>query len=83
MTRQRRPQARGNYARVIQALVGQGFTFKVGGSGHWQVRNRDNRLVATMPVSPSDSRGWLNFIRDLKRGGLVWPPPTKKGTRTP
>jgi hypothetical protein len=66
--------------RLIDSLIAQGYTFRIGGNGHWQVR-QEGKLCGTLPASPSDVRTWRNTIRDLRRSGFQWPPPPKKGHR--
>ena len=57
--------------RLIRELERQGFDVRRGGNNHWQVR-KDGRLVTTLPSTPSERRGWLNGIAQLRRAGFVW-----------
>jgi len=47
----------------------------MGGRGHWKIYGADGNLVATLPATPSDSRGVRNAIAVLRRAGFLWPPP--------
>ncbi len=60
-------------AQILGELDRQGFEVKMGGSGHWKVY-ADNRLITTLPATPSDHRSLRNAIAILRRAGFVWPP---------
>lgn len=58
--------------RLFRDLRRAGWNIHVGGSGHYQIRDTDNRLITTTPASPSDRRGRRNLLADLRRAGFDW-----------
>lgn len=54
--------------RVLRTLRRAGYTVEHG--RHIKVY-QDDRLVAVHPNSPSDQRGWRNFLADLRRRGVL------------
>jgi predicted RNA binding protein YcfA (HicA-like mRNA interferase family) len=54
--------------KVVRQLRRQGYTVTRGRrSGHWQVRDKDGRLVAVTSGTPSDPRSLANFRAQMKR----------------
>lgn len=66
--------SRKEVAKILGELDRQGFTAKMGGSGHWKIYNPQGRLITVLPATPSDHRGLRNAIAVLRRAGFVWPP---------
>lgn len=59
--------------RELQDLaIAQGWTVRRGKNNHPQFIRPDGRILGTSST-PSDSRAYLNFISDLRKGGLVIP----------
>lgn len=57
--------------QIIEACEAQGFTVRVLGNGHVQVRDaQTNRVVASASGSASDYRADLNFQAALRRAGF-------------
>jgi hypothetical protein len=56
--------------RLIKALEAQGFTVRATRGQHYQVRNAEGELVATLAGTPSDGRSWKNALAALRRGGF-------------
>lgn len=59
---------------LIKALKAQGFQVRQTGSGHYQVRSPEGRIIAVFGKTPSDSRAFKNAIAQLRRAGFAWPP---------
>lgn len=53
----------------VRRLVALGWTYRRG-SKHGRVMSPDGKTSVTVPVTPSDRRSPLNFIRDLKRAAI-------------
>lgn len=55
--------------RLIRRLKQQGFSARIGGSGHWRVTNPAG-VTITVPRTPCrGNRSWLNMLANLKRIG--------------
>lgn len=63
---------RKQFRDLFRALDAQGFTYRRTGTGHWQVRNPDGRVVTVMASTPSDHRSMRNSLADLRRAGFNW-----------
>jgi hypothetical protein len=61
--------------QLLKACEDQGFQVKRTRRGHLMVSDENGRPVTTISGTPSDPRSWLNALAQLKRAGLVWPPP--------
>lgn len=62
---------------ILSACKAQGMDVERTGQGHFRVRRLDGKGSI---IHISDSTDWharMNIIRDLKKIGLVWPPPKK------
>ncbi len=57
---------------LFRALRRAGWTIRVGGSGHYKLRNPAGQLITTAPASPSDWRGRHALLADLRRAGFDW-----------
>lgn len=56
--------------RLIRALRRQGFTARIGGSGHWRVTSPAG-VTITMPRTPNGGkRSWMNMRANLRRLGV-------------
>lgn len=66
--------SRKEIAKILGELDRQGFTAKLGGSGHWKIYNADGRMITVLPATPSDARALRNAIAVLRRAGFNWPP---------
>jgi hypothetical protein len=53
---------------LLRSLERQGFTVEKTKKNHYKVF-KDNRLVATLPCTPSDWRSLRNCVSVLKRAG--------------
>lgn len=60
--------------KVVRALRKQGFTVDRTTKGHLRVYDPDGNFVTTHSGTPSEYRGWKNFLSDLRRAGFQWPP---------
>lgn len=47
----------------------QGWRYSRTSSGHHQFYSPDKESIVTTSGTPSDTRGWLNFLADMKRAG--------------
>lgn len=55
--------------QLIARLRRQGFTARIGGSGHWRVTSPDGTTI-TMPKTPGrGGRSWQNMRSNLRRLG--------------
>lgn len=53
--------------RLKGQLEEEGFTVKLTGSGHWEVRTESGERVTTFPQTPSDRRWRQNAIGNIRR----------------
>lgn len=56
---------------LLKIVVKQGGTWRTTGSGHFQIRNAEGRVIAITPGTASDHRSLANFRGDLRRGGIT------------
>lgn len=57
--------------KLLRELKRQGFVVEQAKNNHYVIRKNGVR-VATLASTPSDWRGWLNSIADLRRAGFRW-----------
>lgn len=66
-----------SYDRDIADLIrhsgAQGWRYAKTTNGHHQFYAPNRHDIVTMPGTPSDHRGWLNGMADMKRAGYVPP----------
>lgn len=55
-----------NIDSLVRELLNEGWVASKKKS-HWQLFPPDSDKVQTVPLSPSDSRAYLNFRSDVKR----------------
>lgn len=55
-----------NIDSLVRELISEGWSANRKKS-HWQLFPPDSHKVQTVPLSPSDSRAYLNFRSDVKR----------------
>lgn len=60
---------------ILKAVAAQGFEVSRTSKGHWRVRDQDGRTVTVFSGTTSDRRAHRNALAQLKRAGLIWPPP--------
>lgn len=60
---------------MLRAVGRQGFEVSRTSKGHWRVRDQDGRTVTVLSGTSSDPRAYRNGLAQLKRAGLIWPPP--------
>lgn len=70
--------------KIVRLLEKQGFIVNERTSGHYEVRTADDEYVTDLAGSPSEYRGWLNMLADLRRAGFIDPKkPHKKKDQRP
>lgn len=57
--------------KVIKNAEVQGFRYSRTSTGHHQLYAPNRKDIVTTSGTPSDSRGWNNFLSDLKRAGYM------------
>jgi hypothetical protein len=62
---------------VIAALIAQGWRVERG--KHYKAFSPDGKTLVILSITPSDRRGLLNAISQLRRAGFIWPP--RKGAK--
>jgi hypothetical protein len=71
------------YRPIVNALHDQGWEVEQTTKGHWKATPPDKTKPVVHFSYSGDYRSVPNCIRDLKRSGLLWPPPPKpKATPT-
>jgi hypothetical protein len=60
----------GDLDRVRKRAEEQGWRYRRTERGHHQFYSPDKETIVTAAGTPSDQRGWLNFLADMKRGGF-------------
>src|SRR3954467_13118169 len=64
-----------DYKKQVKQLISDlrelGFEVAMNGGTHWQVVKDGTPAGLVIPSTPSDSRWYLNTVRDMKRAGLV------------
>lgn len=61
-----------DFKKLVKALKAQGYEVEPTKGGHYGV-SKNGRRVATLAGTPSDRRGWLNALAQLRRSGFHWP----------
>lgn len=56
--------------KVRRKAEEQGWRYRRTEGGHHQFYSPDKETIVTAAGTPSDQRGWLNFLADMKRGGF-------------
>ncbi len=55
---------------VIKSAVAQGWRYDRTTSGHYRFYSPDRQTIVTTSGTPSDFRGFGNFLSEMKRGGF-------------
>lgn len=58
--------------RVRKKAELQGWRYTKSTNGHHQFYSPDKESIVTAAGTPSDYRGWQNFLSDMKRAGFKW-----------
>lgn len=66
-----------DFRALLQELPRQGWTVEPTERGHWRARPPDQAHGLVHFSESGDSHAQMNIIRDLRRRGFVWPPPSK------
>jgi biotin operon repressor len=65
------------YKEFIAELRTQGWTVEPTSQGHWCAKPPDKALTIVHFSETADVHGRLNVLRDLRKRGFEWPPPSK------
>lgn len=58
-------------SKIIKNAQVQGFRYTKTSTGHHQLYAPNRKDIITTSGTPGDSRGWNNFLADLKRAGYM------------
>jgi len=67
-----------DFKDIFSELRTQNWELEKTSRGHWKATPPDKSLAIVHFSESNDPHALRNTIRDLKRGGLIWPPPSKK-----
>lgn len=70
------------YKDVFEALDNQGWTVEPTSRGHFKAVPPDKNKTIVVISTSDDPHAYMNNIRDLKRGGFIWPVPSKAEDRS-
>lgn len=68
-----------DFRKIRKAALEQGWRVKQTKSGETFYPPDPRDEPVTWHFTPSDQRAVRNFLARLKKGGLIWPPPKKRG----
>jgi hypothetical protein len=70
------------YKEIFSALDDQGWTVEQTNRGHFKAVPPDKTKPIIVISMSDDPHAYMNNIRDLKRGGFIWPVPSKAEARS-
>lgn len=66
------------YREIRRAAIDQGFSVERTKKGERLVPPDPSMKMVQAHGTPSDRRALANLLAELRRAGLIWPPPAKR-----
>lgn len=66
-----------DYRQLLDELRSQGWDVEQTTQGHWKAVPPDKAKSVVHFSTSADAHALKNALSDLKRSGLIWPPPTR------
>ncbi len=73
------PSGEKEFRKYLNAAVEQGWEVRPTKKGYQLVPGDPTREIVAIHRTPSDHRALANLLAEMKRQGLIWPWPPKRG----
>lgn len=78
-TKERRMATEKDFRKYLKAAGDQGWQVKETKKGLQLIPPDPTREIVTIHRTPSDRRALANVLAEMRRQGLIWPWPPKRG----